>query len=135
MRKNFVFSLLLIALSAFFANGATLHAQALSQDQLEMLHGEWTLEQTLNKEGLELPMPDGPRDRFAFRADYSMTATKKGQSAEAKYKVSLASGELYIGDRVSGRTIKYFIKEVDAKRLVLFFPDEINGSKTLIFSR
>lgn len=135
MRKIFALSLLLVALFAPSFSSSNLQAQALSQGQLELLPGEWTLEQTLNKDGLDLPLPDGPRDRFVFRTDYSMTAFKKNQSAEAKYKVSAASGELYIGDRVSGRTIKYFIKEVDAKQLVLFFPDEINGSKTLIFSR
>lgn len=133
MRKYLAHSLLLAVLSVLASHGAT--AQSMSQADLQLLQAEWTLDQTLNKDGLELPMPEGPRDRFHFKPDNSLTVFKKAQSADANYKVSLSNGELYIADKVSGRTIKYFIKEVDKKRLVLYYPDELKGSKTLIFTR
>jgi hypothetical protein len=136
MRHSFAYALLLLTISFIgLSTHSEVQAQALSTTDLQQLQGEWTLEKTLNKEGLELPMPDGPRDRFDFVSHSVLKVYKKAVSADAKYKVDLSSGELYIGDRASGRTIKYIIQSVDDKRLELFYPDEIKGSKTLIFSR
>lgn len=126
------FRLLPLLFAAFLAVPAA--AQAISAADAEHLAGDWELVSRQNAQGLDLPIPDGPRDVFSFSGQRNMSLTRKGETFEGQYKFSPASGELVMADGHGNSAAKYIVREVNAQRLVLFYPDELEGSKTLIFA-
>lgn len=124
--------LLPLALAALWAAPAA--AQNISDADAEHLAGSWELVSRQNAQGLDLPIPDGPRDVFTFSGQRNMSLTRKGETFEGQYKFSPASGELVMADGHGNSAAKYLVREVNAQRLVLFYPDELEGSKTLIFA-
>lgn len=126
------FRLLPLLFAAFLAVPAA--AQAISAADAEHLAGDWELVSRQNAEGLDLPIPDGPRDVFSFSGQRNMSLTRKGETFEGQYKFSPASGELVMADGHGNSAAKYIVREVNAQRLVLFYPDELEGSKTLVFA-
>lgn len=126
------FRLLPLLFAAFLAVPAA--AQAISAADAEHLAGDWELVSRQNAQGLDLPIPDGPRDVFSFSGQRNMSLTRKGETFEGQYKFSPASGELVMADGHGNSAAKYIVREVNAQRLVLFYPDELEGSKTLVFA-
>ena len=128
MLRTFFFScfLALLALPGF--------AQHDHGAELKVLCQDWELVETRNKEDLVLPREKAASLRYAFRSDGMMTVNRKGVEASGRYKVDLHGGDLRVIDAASNREFRFVIKSLTKDELVLFYPDEINGNKTLIFA-
>ena len=128
MLRTFFFSCLLTLLAL---PGLAQHDHAAD---LVVMCQEWELVETRNQADLVLPKTNSALMRYAFRQDGTMTVTRKGVEVDGRYKVDLHGGDLRIIDAENNREFRFVIKALTQQELVLFYPDEINGFKTLVFA-
>jgi hypothetical protein len=100
---------------------------------LPLLSQDWKKVETLNKEGLSLPMDMTANEHFIIKDNNTMVALYKDEQGAGNWKYDPINQLLFIGDQITKQTVTYKIMELSQDKLVLFYANELSGDRTLRF--
>lgn len=105
-----------------------------SEEFTSNLLQSWELAEMKNMEGLDLPLSEDAKMRLHFDTNNTVTAEYKTEKAPGAWKYDPNKEELFILDKSTKVTVTYKLLELTKDRLVLYYPNEVDGIRTLIFA-